>query len=472
MRSDFELMSMGVEPQVQKLEEAIKKYPNSARLYFRLGTLRERPLSPSALKRAADLDSDNALPLYMLASAAAENGDPNQALDLVTQGNQRKRVDSYPLPYEPCKGNGLMEMAVVGANSSVGFPVFAHLKKAAMDIADYAGKLQSTGHTNEALAALSQAKRMGWKIMRAEHAGLINVQLGVLLVKICQKHEKQIYTEIGSKAGLAKITKENIKLRYLSAGSHAYIVELGPKLTRRLAVFTTFSIPLSPAVLEFCFTLVVLGIWGVFALRTRGKTASELHLQATSQAFALRNLLGLYAPIFLPIGIAAGVLFYLSASLMASSQNDNWAIILPIVIGVAVLLPSIILHCRAAGIYKKTYRQVSEEAGNETPRLWKGVPKEEKREVARRLAGVHGGAMVFLLIFGLLISGGMKLTLNAFPWQVDRATAGLAQEEPRYVTDLLDGKIKVPEKYIRERKQEEKEAEKRALQKLEQNAPR
>jgi hypothetical protein len=44
----------------------------------------------------------------------------------------------------------------------------------------------------------------------------------------------------------------------------------------------------------------------------------------------------------------------------------------------------------------------------------------------------------------------MKVTMDAFPWQMERATAGLYQEEPKYVRDLLAGKVKVPEKYIRE----------------------
>ena len=57
-----------VKPTVDKVRQAVGKYPNSARLQFRLGTYGN---DGQALRRAAELDTNNALPLYYLASKAA-----------------------------------------------------------------------------------------------------------------------------------------------------------------------------------------------------------------------------------------------------------------------------------------------------------------------------------------------------------------------------------------------------------------
>ena len=159
----------------------------------------------------------------------------------------------------------------------------------------------------------------------------------------------------------------------------------------------------------------------------------------------MSKLLKMYVLAFLPLGLtASAIMFFASPSKL---------VVLWIPILAAILLPSVLLHLWATFRYKRAHRQA---AGQENPKFWSGAPAAEKREVIRRLAGVHGGAMIFLAIWGILTSGGTKLMTGAFPWQCDRLTSQPLEREARYVTDLLDGKIEVPQKYIDEVEEREK----------------
>jgi hypothetical protein len=69
--------------------------------------------------------------------------------------------------------------------------------------------------------------------------------------------------------------------------------------------------------------------------------------------------------------------------------------------------------------------------------------------------------MVTLTIFGILVSGITKMSMNVYPWQPERAMPNVMQEEQQYVADLVAGKVKVPEKYIREARAENKHGHQR-----------
>jgi hypothetical protein len=71
-------------------------------------------------------------------------------------------------------------------------------------------------------------------------------------------------------------------------------------------------------------------------------------------------------------------------------------------------------------------------------------------EVARRLLGVHGGAVIFLVLWGLVVSGGMKIQQGAFPWQPGAVFADSVQYERSYMRNLVAGKIHVPKAAIEE----------------------
>ena len=450
MRADIEILrpwEPGTGPDLQALSRAIKKHPDSARLHFRLGTLGGEQQRSQALKRTSELDPDNAFPLYLLASRAASEGSWNQAADLFAQGHRRSRMDWFPLPYDTCKDDLFMESFVHTANSTARISLHSPLRQLARDVGKHAEELHAAGRTDEALAVIADVKQIAWKLMQSEEAIAMDVFMGVALIKASQKYETQMYTDIGSESGLARIEEDNGKLRYLRAGAHGYF-DIMEERMRRIARRSAPLEPVASGFLQVWLTVAVLVLWAGFALRTRKKSASELHFNATSRAFPIGRLFKLYALIFLPLGIAAAVFTWFNFS--------SGFLGLGVMVGVVAVLPSIVLLWLSNRLYKKAYLHEGQVRGQENPRFWRGAPAQDKREVLRRLAGVYGGAVIFLALWALLVSGGMKLTMGAFPWQIERATAGMYQFERQYVADLLAGKIKVPEEKIRELEREEK----------------
>ncbi|HUV05451.1 MAG TPA: hypothetical protein VMX94_10130 [Armatimonadota bacterium] len=452
VRADFEVLSLGFgsvhggAAAQRALERAVKKFPKSARLNFRLGTIGESRQSPGALRRAAELDTSNALPLYLLASEAASRGAADEAIVLLIRGNRRRHVDSYPLPYEVCENNGLFEAMVGAANSLRSSPI--HLRRVATCVSKHAAELHAAGHTDQALTTLGETKRMAWSLMRSKDATMMDLLAGTAIVAIADKREAQIYTETGSKVGLAQVQKEKRKLTYLSAGCRAYWDQSMEGLVRSGARFSAPIVSVAPIIGQSWLTVAMLLLWAAFALRTRRVPTSELHLEAAAKSFSVGRLLKYYAPIFLLPGLAASALTYLAFSKYT---------LVTVAAGAAFLVPSILLLWLSVRLHKKTYLQTAESLGREKPRFWAGAPAQDKREIARRLAGVHGGAMILLLVWGLLVSGVVKLTWDAFPWQIERAFAGVYKAELRYAADLVAGKVKVPQKYIREIEEREKQ---------------
>ena len=460
VRADFEALLLssantGSEIDTAPYERAVKKFPNSARLHFRLGTLGDESRRSQALKRASELDPENALPLYLLASRTISTGSPDQAVELLSQANRRDRVDYYRAHDEALERDPMLGLQIAAASAGAQFPVYTSLRQLARGANGHAAKLHAAGQTDGELALLAEVKKMAWKSMRAEDATLIDVLVGVAMVGIAQKQEKQIYADTRSEAGLAQVTREKKKLTYLNAGSRAYFGEANREFARRFAVVAAPSLSAASIIPQSWLTAAVLLLWVGFALATRGKPASEIYRESACQAFSAGRLLKLYALIFLPLSIAIAPLAY-----MASTGGMTGFKITAI--EAAVVLPSVLLLWLSIRSYRRSYRRAAESAGQESPRFWRGALARDKREVLRRLAAVYGGAMVFLALWALLVFGGAKLTVGAFPWQTGKVMAGMHEVERQYVADLLAGKVKVPEKYIREAEQRDMRKEKPA----------
>ena len=455
VRADFEISSLSETSgdsatKIKLLDQAIEKYPESARLYFRRGALGKDQQSSEMLRKASELDPSNALPLYILASRAMSRGSADEAVALLAEGNRRSRVDEYPLSYDIAKGDPQVEIAITTANSQTRFPTFAALRRLALPAHEYAVKLHAAGRTERALAIIGETKQMGRKLIRSDDATLMDVLVGVAIIRICHKGEDQIYTETNSQSGLAQLEQERSKLTYLSAGPRAYLASAGKRIPKLMSTFSALTLPpIYIAFLQAVIMVVSLVAWGVLALVARRKPASELHPGATARAFTAGRLLRMYALILLPLGIAASVLVYLAIS-------GGHLALLYVSLGAAACVPCLLLWWTNAS-YKKAYRAAAEAAEQETLRLWKGTPIQEKREVARRIVGVQGGMMLFLVLCGLLLSGGAKVTMGAYLWQSQamRVIASIHEEERQYTADLVAGKIKVPQRYIDEEKQKQ-----------------
>lgn len=451
IRADFEVLSAW-NPYLDQeaynnrkaiLDKAVQDYPNSARLLFRLGSIAEGQASVDALKKASNLDPKNALTLYLLASEAASQKTFDKALALLKQGNSLESCTAYPLPAD-IGGKGLSQEEVVmeSSMSQADLGTSARLRQSARYMADTANALHAGGRSDEALSILRETKLMAKKTAQMEPRMMMSVLVGVSITNIALKQEEQIYRETGSKTGLTEIAKEKSELQYIKAGARAYNDQSMKNLVRRTAKISVPAVLVSALPLQMMVMLFILLVWA--GLAPKAGPASANHPEAADQAFPMGKLFMLYVLVFLPIGIIATALVYLLSASKLVGLNGAIAFI-------AAWVPTILLHWKAVSSYKKALRQQASD--QEKPKFWIGAPHQEKREVIRRLAGVHGGAMVFLVLWGILASCGGKLVTGSFPWQFDRLMSEPLQWEQRYVTDLLDHKIKVPEKYIREQEQ-------------------
>lgn len=425
----------------ETLQRVAREFPNSANVQFRAGLYGEGKQSLDALRRVARLDQSNAMPLYLLAHNAASQKSWNEAFLLLKQGNARKDYTQYPLEMESLQTSNCQEQSVLMI-AATDYSAYARLRDMARKFSEHSADLHSTGRTDEALAILAEAKRAGWTVIHGKHGETMDVLVGVAMVKIPLKHEEDIYKSVDSRDGLARVAREKRKLLYLQAGTRILTDQIMPHLLDNMGAFYAPMVTIAPLALEVCFALVAIVIFAVLALRTKREVASELHSRVTTRTFPLGRLLKLYALVFLPIGIAAAIVLY--ATFDASEPLSMF-----VAMAVAVLLPSILLHWCASARYKRAYGDEIPAEGADCPRLWKGVTIQEKREVSRRLAGVHGGAVVFLVVLGLLISIGIKLTFGAFPWQSSLQMENWRFPERKFVADLVAGKVKVPESDIR-----------------------
>lgn len=435
LKADYEIMlpqtgSFQAMPSVDKIRRTVGKYPNSARLQLRLGVFGH---DKHALRRAAELDPKNALPLYYLASKSPAR----EAVALLAKANQRKDFTWYPFP----ETSGLLDDLVQAANSSMIPPVYLVFPVGLGNVGKYALQLQKQGRTADALAAIEQAKGMGWRVVRREKSNMMDLLMAVVFLGMTDKYEQQIYTETGSNAGLARVEAERKRLHYLRAGERYYATEVSGEdmanMMKHLAPFTALLIILVAQVIVLFLSIIW---WELLLFRSRKQAGSELHLQATG-VFSIGRLSKLYAILFVP-----AIVVFLVAPIALNGKT-----LLPIVgVYMAGTLLPVILFWKAKAIYRKAYRQATESVRQE---VGKSIP--DRREFQRRMIGVQGGGMVFIVIVGLLVSGGTKLASDAYPWEPYPSMAQINQRESQFVKDLVAGKVKVPQKYIDEVKHEE-----------------
>jgi tetratricopeptide (TPR) repeat protein len=433
LKADYEILlpvgtDLEVKPSVAKIKQAAAKYPNSARLQFRLGTYGK---DDQALRRAAELDPNNALPLYFLASRAPSM---DGSLALLRDANLRKSVTEYPLPL---KGGARAESSAMSVNGNIALSTYLVPRSLARNIGKYASELHKQGRTDEALEALKQVKRMGWKLADGESPTVLSLLVGVAVAAIAEKSEQQIYTEIGSKDGLARLETERKRLDYLQAGARDYVTHANEKLVegvnRNMAIFL-------PVLFMGAVQLLILllsGIWwGVLLLRSRRQPGSETHPEAT-KSFSVARLAKLYALIFIPATAVSAIVFL----------QDKDGVPVYIAMYVAAVVSPLVLLVAANVIYRRKAMMPS----------WRTAPIPDKREFQRRMIGVQGGAMIFLVILGLLISGGTKAATGSYPWDVQSYASKMRGDESKYVQQLLAGKVKVSEELVREIEQRRKQ---------------
>jgi hypothetical protein len=453
IRADLDIAGLwnseiGEKKRLTMLREAVKKYPNSGRLWFRLGLSAKGSGSENALRRAAQLDPQNAMPLYMLASQAAERKSWDEAISLLRRANRLPGVDRYLFPYEACRGDGLLEMTMSDAGGEIA--IVLRMRRLVVSLTKRASDLHAARRTKEAVEILGDTRTAARRLMQVDEPTWMDVLVGQSMIALCAKPEKAIAVATGDKATLARLAaqkQEDVRIR---AGMKAYLDRSMEELVRRMARFAALGIPVAVAgFVQAIFVIFSLIWWGVLSRRSRGIQASELHLDATVRAFPVRKLLTLFG--FIIIFMAAA-----TVALVQATHTVEWDV-LGAACGIGMAVPAIAglaVAVWAAAAYKKAFRAAAQSAGEEISKPWKGYPIADKRERQRRLTGVLGGMMISLVVWLAILSGYMKTTMNALPWQIERGAAGFHQQETRYIADLVAGKIKVPQKYIRQVEQD------------------
>lgn len=441
------------------LEQASQKYPNSARVQLRVGLFSKNETAIKALHKAAALDTQNALPLYLLASKAAARGAWDESFDLLKQGNMREYSTGYPIYAKDLPIRGMKEAVnmididiIDGGNSYC-----ANLRQLARTLSRHATELQPSGQIVAALRTTDEVKKMSRAVMSGapgDEKNTMSVLTGVAMTGIALNAEKQIYRSNKNRAGLAKVEHESRETCYLKVGVNLYFGKMMEYTLVRMRRLFTAPVAVGSIFVQILFTFIYLIVWGVLALKSRNIPANELHFKATELAFPTGRLLLYYFLFFVPAGIATSVIGYRSS--FSSFLFEMPASIL--VISVLPVALGIWAHC----MYGRAYRREAQKDGNETPKFrWKRAPVQEKREYIARMSGVHGGALIFLTICALGILVWVKSSQGVYPWQIDSIFSDSRKEESRYIGELLAHKIKVPESAIRaEQKKLEKYAKK------------
>lgn len=389
------------------------EYSNSARVQFRLGT---RNHDDKALRRAAELDKDNALPLYYLASKAASM---DGTLALLREAGRRKGITDYPLSLK-----GKFERMAYEISLSVAFPKYLVLRHISKDVSEYALKLHQQGRTDEALEAIRQVKAMGWNIIRDENPTILGVLVGTAVIHDAEKPERQIYTGLGSKTGLAELEREKARLDYLRTGARYCVTHANERMVKGVNRNMAILLPVTYMSIAQLIILLACGIcWATLLLESRRQPASEVHEEAT-KSFSIARLARLYLLIFVP-AIAICAIIY------THGKNDVPPLtpiyVLGAIFPLILLMAANIIYRRSAGVAS-----------------WRSASVHDKREVQRRMMGVAGGAVVLLSILGLLIAGGTRVATGLYPWETHSYATRMCGQEAGYVKQLLAGKIKLP----------------------------
>ena len=447
LRADLEIMLREHgEPNVDKIKKALKKYPDSPRLNLRLGIYGEEPLASDALRRLSKLDPNNALPLYLLAAKAASKGSWDQAQALVKQGDRMPRLDPYKLPCDLAKGDGFLEMTIhtvdVGTNT--------RLAGLGISAGKHALRLHAQGRDAEALSLLADVRQLGRRLMHLAGADMIDVLAGSLIIRRCNEAAGQIAKDTSDKEQLADVRGEMERCLYIRAGCRQYTDTLVDSMLGRLTKFFTLSFSLYGLLHLSVATLGGLtGFW-IGGRKSKGMPVSTLHDEATAAVFTCGRMLSMYAIVFLACS---------ASTLMLASMPDAFSPVTGALLFIGILIPTLVplwMSERIKKQYKETYNRLAEQRGVELlPIKLKLMTTQDRRMITRRLAGMDGGFLITLAIWATLLSIGLKLHFNAYPWQINKTIGGMPQAEMRYVKDLVDGKIKVPQKYIDEVKREE-----------------
>ncbi len=425
---------------VKELSRATGRYPNSARLHFRLGTFSQGDQSTEALTRAAELDRQNALPVFLLASRAAYARQWDTVRVYLTQANLRPRVDWYGIPSSVSDGYMFGSLGFLRVEEQIDHPVQKGLSSLSRTLGEHALILHKSGQTALAIDDLRLVRQAAEKIARTQDGTAVELLIGQSMAAATNKRRATIFSAVHDREQLRSLDSDRRTLEYRRAGIRYFARRaLDGELSMTIigcALFIILYISLlHPSV------GILIGAFEVRALtrKSLGMAPTELHERAFSH---VRLSLGRYALVLLVL--CAGC-----ASLIQTQMKDfdqiAW-VALPLLVAV-IAAPHV---TPSSHQYLKAYRREHELAGLPLPFHRKNMPVEDKRELARLELGILGATMIVMVLFVAVACGFYKARADAYPWQPGKTLTNVRREEQTFVRGLLAGKIKVPQKYILE----------------------
>lgn len=434
---------------IQELTPDQKAVPNSAAVHFRTATTLAPAVAMAEFAAASRLDPTNALPLYFMAANESSTGHYDRACELLNKADPLQRMDGYLALSKYSQRGFPAEVESLSLASAIELPIYSRLLRMAREIGVHSLKLHRAGKSQQALGDLSHVHAMGWKLVTQENSIVIQSLVGIAIVRASDKTAEHIYRDLGDKAALSAINKEQERLTYFCAGVRMYANDMPRQLVARAdgAMGMLFAV----WVLALHSLCMLLSLIVARSSKTRDDAGSGLNDVAATSAFTTCRLVCYYGLALvllcasaIGIHIAAG---YGSVSLLLSSS-------LFIMVGT----PTLIQVC-AESAFTRAYRRAAADAGQPPPPPLRDRPKSEKLGRYRILSGFRGGMMITLFIWAVLVSAYMRATMGVYPWQMEKVTPSIYQQEHQYVRDLVAGKIKVPEKYLREERNRRKASE-------------
>ena len=368
------------------------------------GTLPEPPdLSEESLQLWIRENPDNGLLEYLLAAHLFEQGRSQEALAHLQQGNRKPHCSTAPF-LSSTKRSMLPEYSQA---SDVAITLLASLRKVARQGVGVAAEARQDGDYERAREILDGILTMGERTMSLHPPRVDKVLVGTAIKTLSLAELERLAQATQDPPLREAIAAERERLDYIHAQVNQFVEGMMTQASARMMVFLAPQVPLAPLPVELLFVLVLGILVGVRRPTEKGGGAWPRALKW-------------YVFLFLGLGGMVASCFGITGWVSAGTQSQKWAVTaVVILVGVYGLLAPFVLH-RIARRHQ--------------------VPGK-----LPALAGfkLHVGAMLFLLLWLVLLCPAYHLRYRALPWQAHRVDLGILQDEEDLVTRLLTEKTEV-----------------------------
>lgn len=402
---------------------------DSARIALHKGIVWHGQARIAALWRASEADPSNALPLYLLAVESSSHGDWKQTDRYLDQAGRRTSIRDYPLPYDRMLASADVAGLLFTSDVDLRWGVYDRLRALCKRSISHAKVEQRSGRMSGALARLSRIEQIGDAVTRAEPHGLVYVVLGLQIQTAALSAERNMHRQIGSTERLMEISgqlgllagvRQQVRRMWSaarggsvsSAAFHycAYFVFVGMELVCNLFV---------------SFTMILCSLRRMKRMQPHG----DLHDEVAAQVLPVRRTPRLYAWTLVP-AVAISILCLAASSSGQVSSRVVVAPMLAIITGAMALIRCLVSPYRLSMESLMRARGILADDA-------RGMPRADVVEMCRRSLSILGGYVILLVLFAGCVTGWMRMTYGAYPWQQGNVVLSLLREDERLSTRLL-----------------------------------